>query len=325
MKDLNLKFSSDEGKNKQINKTVQCIIMTVIATVIYSLGVMWFLDPAKLYSGGVTGFAQLISHLIEIILSKNGVTLPFNIVGILVMILNIPILIYGWKGVSKLFVVCSIISIALQTVIMSGFIPTPDFGINTGANPLLGEADTGAGTMDILLLVLVGGGISGFGSALALRYGGSTGGVDILAQALSIKKHISIGRFSLIVNSVIAILGAALYGSPAIAIYTFFRIIIYSIVVDKVHTSYNFLRIKIVTNYTEEVSNEIFRVVHRGVTIYHAEGGYTHQNHDTLETIVSNYEVADVVALARKIDGNAFITVSPVNNVYGNFTNKPLA
>ena len=76
---------------------------------------------------------------------------------------------------------------------MSGIIPYVDFIINTGKNPLTGNIVDGNGVeMDPLLLSFVGGFISGFGSALALRHGTSTGGIDILSQALSFKKNISI-------------------------------------------------------------------------------------------------------------------------------------
>ena len=95
---------------------------------------------------------------------------------------------------------------------MNAVLPVVDFGINTGINPITGvNVGGGTGEIDLLLLSFIGGFVSGVGSALALRYGTSTGGVDILAQAISFKKNISIGFLSLIVNILVAVLGAIVF------------------------------------------------------------------------------------------------------------------
>ena len=306
---------SDEWK-----KNLVCVIMVTISTIIYCMGVMWFLQPASLYSGGVTGIAQLIS---------NSFSRFFNIkidLGLIVFLINIPILIFGWKKVSKRFVICSVISIILQTVLMNEIIPVVDFGINTGLNPITGVTFPGSGSeMDLLLLSFVGGFISGVGSSLALRYGTSTGGVDILAQAVSFKKNISIGFISLVVNVIIAILGALLFGNPAVAFYTIIRIIVQSVITDKVHTAYNFLKVEIVTTKTQEVSELLLSDIGRGITIINAIGAYTHTEKSVLEIIISSYEMHRVIDDTKRIDPSAFITVSPVRRVIGNFKRKTIA
>lgn len=306
---------SDEWK-----KNIVCVVMVTISTVIYCMGVMWFLQPASLYSGGVTGIAQLIS---------NSCSRFFNLkidLGLIVFLINIPILIFGWKKVSKRFVICSVISIILQTVLMNEIIPVVDFGINTGLNPITGVMFPGSGSeMDLLLLSFVGGFISGVGSALALRYGTSTGGVDILAQAVSFKKNISIGFISLVVNVIIAILGAFLFGNPAVAFYTIIRIIVQSVITDKVHTAYNFLKVEIVTTKTQEVSQLLLSDIGRGITIINAIGAYTHTEKSVLEIIISSYEMHRVIDDAKRVDPSVFITVSPVRRVIGNFKRKTIA
>ena len=306
---------SDEWK-----KNIVCVVMVTISTIIYCMGVMWFLEPASLYSGGVTGIAQLIS---------NSCSRFFNIkidLGLIVFLINIPILIFGWKKVSKRFVICSVISIILQTVLMNKIIPVVDFGINTGLNPITGVMFPGSGSeMDLLLLSFVGGFISGVGSSLALRYGTSTGGVDILAQAVSFKKNISIGFISLVVNVIIAILGALLFGNPAVAFYTIIRIIVQSVITDKVHTAYNFLKVEIVTTKTQEVSQLLLSDIGRGITIINAIGAYTHTEKSVLEIIISSYEMHRVIDDAKRVDPSVFITVSPVRRVIGNFKRKTIA
>ena len=318
-KNILIKPLSDEWK-----KNIICVIMVTISTVIYCLGVMWFLDPASLYSGGVTGIAQLIINTCYKLKIFNS---NFHIdLGVIVFLINIPILIFGWKKVSKRFVVCSVISIVLQTILMNTILPVVDFGINTGVNPITGvNVGGGSGELDLLLLSFIGGFVSGVGSALALRYGTSTGGVDILAQAISFKKNISIGFMSLIVNIIVAILGAIVFENPAVAFYTIIRIIVQSVVTDKVHTSYNFLKVEIVTTKTQEVSQLLLSDIGRGITIINAIGAYTHTEKSVLEIIISSYEMHRVIDDAKRVDPSVFITVSPVRRVIGNFKRKTIA
>ncbi len=311
---LNKPLSDDWKKN------IICVVMVTISTIIYCIGVMWFLEPANLFSGGVTGIAQLISTTCHKLFGFN-----LNL-GLIVLLINIPILIFGWKKVSKRFVICSIISIVLQTVLMNEIIPVVDFGINTGLNPIINTVIDGSGTeMDLLLLSFIGGFVCGVGSAVALRYGTSTGGVDILAQAVSFKKNISIGFLSLVVNVIIALLGAVVFENPAVAFYTIVRIIVQSVVTDKVHTAYNYLKVEIVTTKPEEVSQLLLADIGRGITMVSAIGAYTHTEKSILETIISSYEMHRVIEDAKRIDPQVFITVSPVKRVVGNFKRKTIA
>lgn len=303
-KKILVKPLSDEWK-----KNIICVAMVTISTVIYCFGVTWFLEPANLFSGGVTGIAQLIAAVSNLI----GINFIGKYLGIIVLLLNIPVLIFGWKKVSKRFAICSVISIAIQTILLNNVIPIIDLGINQPE------------TMDMLLLSFMGGFVCGVGSALALRYGTSTGGVDILAQAISFKKNISIGFMSLVVNVIIAILGAVVFSNPAIAFYTIVRIIVQSVVTDKVHTSYNYLKVEIVTTKPEEVSQLLLSDIGRGITVVNAMGAYTHTEKSILETIISSYEMHRVIDDARKIDPGVFITVSPVKRVVGNFKRKTIA
>lgn len=306
-KKMVIKPLSDEWK-----KNIICGVMVTISTIIYCFGVTWFLGPANLFSGGVTGIAQLIAAVFNLL----GVNFISENLGLIVLLLNVPILVFGWKKVSKRFVICSVISIAIQTVLLTSKIQSVLF-INLGINQ--------SETMDMLLLSFMGGFVCGVGSALALRYGTSTGGVDILAQAISFKKNISIGFLSLVVNVIIAILGAVIFKNPAIAFYTIVRIIVQSVVTDKVHTSYNYLKVEIITTKPEEVSQLLLTDIGRGITVVNAMGAYTHTEKSILETIISSYEMHRVIDDARKIDPGVFITVSPVKRVVGNFKRKTIA
>ncbi|MBD5390922.1 YitT family protein, partial [bacterium] len=90
------------------------VFIVLISATVYSLAVMWFITPAKLYSSGVTGFGQIISDIIYIC-SGNKVKIPL---GVFTFVLNVPLFIYGWKKVSIRFAIYSLLSVIVQSLIM---------------------------------------------------------------------------------------------------------------------------------------------------------------------------------------------------------------
>lgn len=285
-------------------------LVIVISSVIYSLGLIWFLQPGALYSGGVVGLMQLV---VDIIAKITGETYA---IGMFIFIINVPILIVAFKYVSLKFALYSLLSIIIQTIMGLGFVAVIDFGINNSQDPTV---------YNQLMLAIIGGGLVGFGGALALRYGGSTGGIDIFAQALALKKNFSIGLSSLIFNCIIALVGGFVLKSWPVVFYTIIRIVITSSVTDKIHTIYNFLKVEIITDKGVEISEMIMKVSGRGVTMLNGEGAYTHKKKYVLETVLSSFEYYKIKEEAKSIDEHVFIISSPVKNILGNFKKRTIA
>lgn len=277
------------------------VFIVILSSVIYSFGIIWFLEPANLYAGGINGLAQLVSRIIGIATGK-----PLNI-GFLIFVMNVPILIVAWRMVSKKFAMYSLLSIVVQSIFTSGIIPDVDFNL------------------DLLSLALLGGLVTGFGGALALRYGTSTGGIDMIAQALAFKKNVTIGSSTLIFNVLVAIVGGGIVqGDWIITLYTFIRIILTSIVTDKVHTAYNYLSLNIITVSGYEIASVLMQELHRGCTLFKGEGAYTHSNKQDIYSVVSSYEVDRVIKICKSIDPNVFVVISPVKRLFGNFKRKSI-
>lgn len=278
--------------------------IVIISSAIYALGVVWFLEPANLYAAGITGIAQIINKLFAMI--------DINVnLGLLAFILNVPLFILGFKKVSKRFCVYSILSVVVQSILLAGIIPDFDYGISPQGNELT--------------LSIVGGLVTGFGCGLALRYGTSTGGLDIIAQAYAFKKNISIGTFTLAINILIAVVGGGFVeGAWAITLYTFIRIIISSVVIDKIHTIYNYATLNIITNHSNEIAEEVMLHMKRGCTIFDVEGAYTHENKFDLFIVVSSYEIDKALKLCKSIDPQVFIVVAPVKKIFGNYTKRSI-
>lgn len=303
-------------KTKQENKVINVIkgeykrfIIMIVSACIYSLGLIWFLQPGQLYSGGIVGLMQLVVNIIE----KYTGTAPA--IGIFIFIVNIPILIVAFRYVSLKFALYSLLSIVIQTVMGLGFIKVIDFGINVQLGSEYNQ----------LLLAIIGGGLVGFGGALSLRYGGSTGGIDVFAQAFALKKNVSIGLSCLVFNLIIALVGGLVLNSWAIVFYTIIRIVVTSSVTDKVHTIYNHLKVEIITDKGEEISAMIMRESGRGVTMLDGEGAYTHKKKYVLEVVLASFEMYKIVDKAKEIDEHVFVITTPVKNIIGNFKKRTIA
>lgn len=294
-------------KNKALDDTFRVGIV-IFTSVIYCLGLIWFLQPAGVYSAGISGLSQVLKNLIDKVFNLDTKILPL---GVYTFVLNVPLFIYGWKKVSKRFAIFSLISVIVQTVLTLGFIPIVDFGLDPMENQLT--------------YAIIGAILTGVACGIALRYGTSTGGLDILGQVLAIEKNISIGVFTMIANVAIAIIGGAIVSqSWPIAFYSIIRIIITSVCIDKIHTAYNHVKLNIISsNVDENMLNDLLDM-HRGCTIIPVEGAYSHQHKSDLIMVVSAYELDKAIRICKKHDPKCFIIVEPVKRVVGNYTRKSI-
>jgi len=280
---------------KFIRRDYKKIIFIFVGSLIYALGVVWFLDPSGLYSGGLAGVSQLITNT-----ASQFLGISINL-GLLLFILNIPVIIFGYLNMTKKFIYYSIYSVILQSLFI-GLFPVHILLEN-----------------DLLSNALVGGILLGIGTGLNLRVGGSAGGVDIIFQYIAFKKNITMGTLGAVLNLTIISIAGFVFGWP-IAIYTIIRVILTSLVIDKVHTSYNYIKIEVITEQGEQIADLLVSKTIHGVTISKGRGAYSHKEKDILYTIISSYELNKFIRLIREIDKEAFISVSTVKKVVGNFT-----
>lgn len=295
------------------------IFAVIFFTFVYAVGVLWFIEASvvPMYTGGVLGIAQLFRDTLFVVFDQ---TTGIAFLATVNMILNIPILILGWKGVSHRFTIHTLISIVFQTLFLS-LIPRVDFGLSEQVHVFA------ASTLGGLLI--------GIGAGGALRYGASTGGIDIIAQYVSLKSGKSVGFISLVVNIVVAILGAFIIGGQVgpsgvtvaggiIVSYTIVRIIASTIGLDLVHTSYQHISVQVISNQHEAIAEQIIHTIRRGVTYLEAQGAYSKSNKMMIYVIISRYEFETLFKLIQQIDPKAFIVTTPVRSVYGNFLRKTM-
>jgi uncharacterized membrane-anchored protein YitT (DUF2179 family) len=270
------------------------LLTVTLGSFLAVFGLTFFIVPNELVSGGLTGYALLTRYGLSLI--NINVSLS-----VLVAIVNIPVMVLGFVGVSRKFVYYSMYSIVLQVFLI---------GLLENVAPIFGT--------DLFAGAIIGGLIVGVGAAITLKSGASLGGLDIVSQFFALKFNISVGYVSIVANGGILALAFLLF-DPNIALYTLLMFVVVNMVVDRVHTAYKRVRLEIVTSNGEEVKQELISHYIRGITLVDGIGAYTGSKRTVLLMVTQAHEVYDVQKTILTIDPDAFISMTPVQLLAGKF------
>lgn len=276
--------------------------MAIVGGLFYAIAINLFIVPLGLYSCGLMGIAQLIrSILLEIL----HLPLPsqFDIAGLFNLLLNIPLFLLAYKSISRRFVVLTLLCVLAQTL-GTTFIPIP-------STPIVS---------DVLTSCLIGGVIGGYGIGMALRGGGSGGGLDILGVYFLQKKGISVGSVSMIINAMVFLCCAILFDVPT-AIYSILFTVVFSLVLDKWHYQNINMSVMIFTKNLE-LQKHIMHELRRGVTYWDGAGAYTDAHTRILMCVINKYEAYEIRKIIAQHDPNAFVIFSEGNSIAGNFEKR---
>ncbi|MBF4501530.1 YitT family protein [Savagea sp. SN6] len=265
----------------------------IVGALLVAMGLNFFLINANVYSSGFAGVAQLISTVAQQFLGLNWGT------GLLLLVLNIPVLILGWFKVGKGFTIYSIISVGFTTFFLEIL-------------PVISLTD------DIILNAVAGGTLIGVGIGITMKLGASTGGMDIVVMLLARSKDRPVGMYFFTMNAVIVFCAGLLF-EPANALYTMVGLYLTSKVIDAIHTSHEKLTVFIITENGEALQKAIHERMVRGITVMPAMGAYTKREKDMLYLVVTRYELYDLEQIIKEIDPFAFTNVVQTVNVFGFF------
>ena len=264
------------------------LFIIVLGTLLTAFALNRLTIPAGLLAGGVTGISQFLHHFI-----------PINI-GIFLFVLNIPILILGYKFLGKKFSLYTIFATSLLAL----------FILIIPVEPIW--------TDSILLAAIFGGVLNAVGCGLVLRHGGSQGGLDVLSRVIAKYKNITIGKANLIFNGCIVTASGFIFGSE-VALYTIISIFCsmktYNIILNHVDR----MSLLIITDKGHEVSDAITNYLHRGTTMWDASGGYTHQDKTVLYCVIMKGEMQQFRKIVKTIDPKSFVSIISTQNVLGRF------
>ncbi|MCM2533716.1 YitT family protein [Neobacillus pocheonensis] len=269
------------------------VIIVVVGALLNAISMNLFLIPANVYSSGFTGIAQLLSK----VLSEHT---PLNIsMGFLLLLLNIPVAILGWIKVGKSFTIFSFLSVLLSSLFLT-LIP-----INEVSH-------------DILLNAVFGGVILAAGVGITLKWGASTGGLDIIAMVLSRMKDKPVGTYLFLLNGIIITTAGFLFGWEK-ALYTLVTLYTSTRVIDAIHTRHAKLTALIITKKADELKKAIQAKLVRGITMIPAKGAFSNEARDMMMIVITRYELFDLERIIKEVDPNAFTNIIQTTGVYGFF------
>ncbi|MBS9339231.1 YitT family protein [Fructobacillus sp. M2-14] len=278
---------------KKWRKVALTIVFFCMSVGLQVTGLNYFLIPNNIFSVGLNGIAQLFSLSSAAFFNLNIQT------GVFFLLFNIPIGIVGWKMIGGQFTVLSFLNAVVVSILLI-LLPTHAF------------------TTEPLLATLFGGLFVGAAIGVAMRYGFSTGGFDIIAMIVQKRTGKSIGAFMNIANGVIVVFAGFFIGWQN-AMFTLIGIYATGQVVDALYTGYRKLTALIVTSKGEEVIDVLHRDLIRGITILPSSGAYTKRESTTLMTVLSRFELFEMQEAVRSVDPKAFINLLSTVSVAGEF------
>lgn len=269
------------------------VMIVIVGALLVAVGVNLFLVPANVYSSGFTGIAQLLSKVLS------DYTSIHVSMGVLLFLLNIPVAVLGWKKVGKSFTIYSFLSVILSSVFLE-LVPVKQV------------------SNDILLNAVFGGVIVAAGVGITLKWGASTGGLDIIALVLSKMKDKPIGLYMFFLNGIIIITTGLLYDWQK-ALYTLVFLYASTRVIDTIHTRHIKLTAFIITKKADELKEAIHAKLYRGITMIPAKGAFSNETREMLMIVITRYELFDLERIIKEVDPNAFTNIIQTTGVYGLF------
>ncbi len=270
-------------KNEQLASAVQIALGCALGALAYPL----FLVPNHIAPGGLTGLATVLNYLFH---------WP---VGTTSLVMNVPLFIIGYRAMGRVFVIRSLVATVLFSVLID-LIPLPPMT----EQPLLGA--------------VFGGVLLGAGLGLILRGGATTGGTDMVARMIHNRfQHISVGAFLFLIDCCVVLM-AGFFIEAEYALYAFVALYAASKLIDVVMVGLTRDKACYITSTQhEQAKREIMEKLDRGVTVLHAEGGYSGQERPVLLCVLSAQELGRLKAIVREADEDAFLFISDAHEVLG--------
>lgn len=280
------------------------VFMLTIAGIVNAFGITLFLTPVKLYDSGISGTSMLLEQI----------TPEYLTLSVFLLILNIPLFIFGLKKQGWIFTISAIYTVAIYSLF--AWLITDVFPIDVSiASPLAGT--------DLLLCALFGGMISGIGSGLAIRFGGAMDGVEVMAVIFSKRLGITVGTFVMIYNVILYVICGTILKSWILPLYS---IVTYGAALKTIDFIVEgFDRAKcaiIITECPDEICQVLSETFSSGMTYLEAKGAYSKQNKAMIYFVVNRYQVVQMRDIVHEIDPRAYITISEVADVFSNNNTK---
>ena len=272
------------------------ILLLTLAGIVNAIGITFFLAPVKLYDSGISGTSMLLSQIT-----------PLNL-SVFLLLLNVPLFLYGYKKQGKLFTVYAIYTIFVYSI--TAWLITDILPVDVNfASPLAGT--------DLLLCALFGGLISGMGSGLAIRFGGAMDGIEVMAVIFAKKLGLSVGTFVMIYNIGLYIICGIIIESWILPLYSIVTYAAALKTVDFIVEGFDRAKCAIiVTTEADEVCKALTEAFETGITKVEAIGGYSNSPKTMVYFVVNRFQVVKMKEIVHHIDPKGYIIISEVADVF---------
>ena len=273
-------------------------LVLTFAGIINAIGVTIFLAPVKLYDTGISGTSMLLGQLTPSTFSLS----------LFLLILNIPLFLYGLKKQGPVFTIYAIYTVVIYSIfawLIEDVLP-----INVSiASPLAGT--------DFLLCSLFGGLITGTASGFSLRFGGAMDGIEVLAVIFAKRIGISVGAFVMVYNVILYTICGFCLQSWILPLYSIVTYMAAIKAIDFIIEGFDRSKCAIiVTDQADDICNALSNEFQTGMTRLAARGGYSGEDKTMIYFILNRFQITTMKNIIRKIDPKAYIVISEVADVF---------
>lgn len=281
-------------KQKQVVKKIFRYVFITFTAALYAVGIALFLNPNNLAPGGISGIA--------IILKKMFPGLPG--VGMLILLINIPILAVGIKKFGIKFILSTMYSLIVSSVLID-ILPIV-FNVN-------GVTD------NKMLASVIGGATFGLGMGLMFRLDTTTGGLDIIVKIIKQKKpHLKTGQIYFLLDVVILAASAMAFKDVEVALYVAIAIYVSTVVMDRaIYGGDEATLVYIISEKRELIARRMMKEVNVGATMIQAKGAYSNETTEVIMCVMKKQTLVKVRNILKQTDSGAFMIVSSANEVFG--------
>lgn len=274
-----------------LTRMVRDYAWIALGSVLYSLSFDWFYVPNQIGFGGLTALGMILNHLS-----------PAIPIGTVVLVLNIPIFILGWKFLGGHTLVSSLFAMAATSVLVDLIAAIYTFP-----------------PMDPMLAAVFGGVSLGVSLGMIFSKGATTGGTDLIARLLKLPfAWLPIGKLLLVVDLAMLLAVSIAFRSMESAMYGIISLYISTLVMDMVLYGLDQSKVAyIVTTRPQEIAAEIDRQMDRGATFLHGEGSFSREEKLVLMCAFKQKQIVPLKALVHELDPEAFLIVCDAHEVLG--------
>ena len=270
------------------------VFFVIVAAVLSAVGLYTFVNPANFAPSGVDGISMMVQKL-------TGLNM-----GYVSLAINIPLLIVAWFFISKKYVIYTSLFTVISSVAMIVMEKINMYEYITENH--------------VWIAVFASGIMLGVRTAIMIRIGGSTGGVDIIACIVQKKKpYMNIETLISIFCYVTIGISFFVYQNIESIIMSVVQTLIFNLAMSSVlKPTRNAVEVRIITNNPQQFKDDILLNLKHGATVIDCHGMYTGEEKAMIITIINIHQMDELIKLSRKYN-SSFVYFSDVSGVWGNF------